>query len=74
MRACYNPPVGNSEIEERRTKAVGSLIMRIAATGAIWSIVVVIGWRLRHPTIRLTLIGVAIAVSLLIWTHKSKDK
>lgn len=61
-----------NQIEKQRVWATGEVVMRIVATTAIWSIVVVIGYRLRHPLIELTLAGVAGALTLLIWTHQPK--
>lgn len=63
-----------NNVEERRTRSGMELIMRSLATGAVWAVVALVGLRLRHPVIRLTLIAVGASVTLLIWTHNSKAR
>lgn len=63
-----------NDIEQRRARSGMELVVRILATGAVWTVVSVIGFRLPHPTIRLTLGAVALVLTVLIWTHNSKSR
>ncbi len=50
-----------------------TLVTKIIATGALWSIAVVMMARLRHPMIDATLFGLALALTLLIWLNRPTD-
>jgi hypothetical protein len=50
------------------------ILIRVLAIAAVWSIAVVIGWRLRHPVVEITLIVIASCFTILIWTHKGQER
>jgi hypothetical protein len=47
----------------------GRVLAKVLATFAVWSIALVMGWRLRHPMADLALLGLAVAVTVVIWLH-----
>jgi hypothetical protein len=49
------------------------LLTKVLGTAGLWSILGVVGWRLRHPMVELALVGIGVAVTILIWVSSEKD-
>jgi hypothetical protein len=51
-----------------------SVIAKVLATAAVWSIVAAMAWRLRHPMVDLALLGVGASLTFLIWSSKTEKE